>query len=202
MTETRTRRRGAQLEQAILDAAWAELNEVGYARFTIEAVAGRAETSKPVIYRRWPTRAELVLAAWEHTMQRNAPIPEDAPDTGALRTDLLEVFARVADRVNSIISEVIAGVMGEAFRHPEVVAVLRAQLVKPSSLTKAIDTVVRRAVERGELEPVEVPLRAARMPTDLIRNELMMCGDPLSKETITELVDDIYLPLLRGLAPV
>ena len=78
MTETRTRRRGAELEQAILDAAWAELCEVGYTALTIEAVAKRAGTSKPVIYRRWPSRAHLVIAAWA----RQQPIETTTPDTG------------------------------------------------------------------------------------------------------------------------
>ncbi|MEU4746994.1 helix-turn-helix domain-containing protein, partial [Actinosynnema sp. NPDC023658] len=64
MTGIKSRRRGAQLEQAILDAAWDELCEVGYARLTIEGVAIRAGTSKSVIYRRWGSRAELALAAW------------------------------------------------------------------------------------------------------------------------------------------
>lgn len=197
MAETRTRRRGARLEQAILDAAWAELTEVGYTRFTIEAVAARAETSKPVIYRRWPNRAELVLAAWS----RIAPIPEDLPDTGTLRTDLITLFTQVARRVNSIIGEVIAGVMGEAFRHPEVIEVLRAQLAKPSHLTKTLNTVVRRAGDRGELPPIRLPLRVARLPLDLVRNELFVCGEALSDEAVAGLVDEVYLPLLRGLTP-
>jgi AcrR family transcriptional regulator len=58
-----TRRRyGAALERALLGAAWEELRESGYAGFTIDAVARRAGTSRPVLYRRWPNRAQLVLA--------------------------------------------------------------------------------------------------------------------------------------------
>lgn len=186
------------MEQAILDAAWAELNEVGYTRFTIEAVAARAETSKPVIYRRWPNRAELVLAAWEHS----APIPpRELPDTGSLRADLVYVFTRIADRANSIMGEVIAGVMGETFRHPEVIEALRAQLTRSSELTDTMNTIVRHAIDRGELAPVRLPLRVARLPLDLVRNELMLCGEAVPDEMITELVDEIYLPLLRGLPP-
>jgi AcrR family transcriptional regulator len=195
VTEPKSRRRGAELEQAILDAAWAELHDVGYAAFTIEAVAARAGTSKPVIYRRWSSRAALVIAAWA----RNVPVKPGTPDTGALRSDLLALFTRIARQADTMMSETIAGVMGEAFRHPEVIALLRERL-EASPLSGAIGTIVRRAVDRGELPPVRLPARAKRLPVDLIRNESMTCGTSITRETITEFVDDVYLPLLRGLA--
>jgi AcrR family transcriptional regulator len=195
VTDTKSRRRGAELEQAILDAAWAELKDVGYNGLTIEAVATRAGTSKPVIYRRWSNRAELVLAAWHNQV----PVTLETPDTGALRTDLLALFTRIARRVDSMMSEMIAGVMGEAFRHPEVVVLLRERL-KTAPLSDGVRSVVRRAVDRGELPPpTHLPQRATRIPLDLIRNEAMVFGAPIPEETITELVDDVYLPLLRGL---
>jgi AcrR family transcriptional regulator len=196
VTETKSRRRGAALEQAILDAAWAELRDTGYTGLTIEAVATRAGTSKPVIYRRWSSRAELVLAAWS----RQAPAPLGLPgDTGALRSDLVALFTRIARRVDTMMSEMIAGVMGEAFRHPEVIALLQERL-KTAPLSDGVRTIVRRAVDRGELAPVELPQRATRVPLDLIRNEAMVFGAPIPDETINELIDDVYLPLLRGLA--
>src|ERR1700753_2086384 len=55
------RRRGAALEDAILSAAYAELTDVGYTAFTVEGVAARARTGKASIYRRWPSKQELVL---------------------------------------------------------------------------------------------------------------------------------------------
>jgi AcrR family transcriptional regulator len=194
VTETKSRRRGAKLEQAILDAAWAELNDVGYAALTMESVAARAGTSKPVIYRRWPGRAELVLAAWGN--QR--PVAMGAVDTGSLRSDLIHLFSGIARRAEGMMSEMIAGVMGEAFRHPEVAAVLRDRL-KTAPLAEWITAIVERAVERGELAPVTVPNRAARLPLHLVRSETMLCEGPITKQTVEELVDDVYIPLLRGL---
>lgn len=195
MSELKSRRRGEALEQAILDAAWDELAEVGYPAFTIEAVAARAGTSKPVIYRRWSNRAELVLAAWG----RRVPVQHDPPDTGALRSDLVELFTRIARRADRMMTEMIAGVMGEAFRHPEVATLLQERLKSPP-LVHTVHALVDRAVERGELQPVHLPPRVARMPLDLIRGESMVCGTTATDETIAELVDDVYLPLLRGLA--
>src|SRR5215469_11036902 len=94
MAKTQTRRRGAMLERAILDSAWAELAAVGYARFTMDGVAARAATSKPVLYRRWPNRAKLVLAALRRVV---TPLVEDVPDTGDLRGDLLALLGRARD---------------------------------------------------------------------------------------------------------
>jgi AcrR family transcriptional regulator len=197
VTETKARRRGAELEQAILDATWAELREVGYADLTIEGVATRAGTSKPVIYRRWPGRAALVLAAWG----RQAPVMQKTPDTGDLRSDLLALFTRIARRADAMMSGMIAGVMADAFRDPEVIALLRARL-DASPLSGALTTIVDRAVDRGELPPVRLPKRALRVPLDLIRTEAMTCGTTIAEATIAELVDDVYLPLLRGLASI
>lgn len=196
MGQPKSRRRGEQLEQAILDAAWEELLEVGYQRFTIESVAARAATSKPVIYRRWSNRAELVLAASarRHVVRE----PDGPPDTGALRTDLLEVFHRLAVRAARM-SELIAGVLGEAFRHPEVIEVLRTRM-NSSPLAETMNTVVRNAIERGELSEITLTPRLQRLPIDLVRSEAMLCGREFTEEDIASMVDEVYLPLLRGLA--
>lgn len=195
MTETRTRRRGAELEQAILDAAWAELSEVGYTALTIEAVAKRAGTSKPVIYRRWQSRAALVIAAWA----RQQPVEVTTPDLGSLRADVRWLFDRIATRMDSMMSQAIAGVMAEAFKHPEVQALLRNRM-DSAPLTSAMCTVVDRAVARGELGPVHLAPRVLRLPVDLVRAEAILCGTPVSDETLDGLVDEVYVPLLRGLA--
>ncbi|MGB3441762.1 MAG: TetR/AcrR family transcriptional regulator [Actinophytocola sp.] len=195
MAEAKTRRRGEHLEQAILDAAWAELSEVGYTALTIEAVAKRAGTSKPVIYRRWQSRAHLVIAAWA----RQRPSESATPDLGSLRADLVWLFTRISDRTAGMISETIAGVMAEAFNHPEVQSLLRERM-DSAPLIGEIQRIVDNAAARGELRPVVVPRRAARFPLDLIRAETFFCGAAVPDEVIESLVDEVYLPLLRGLA--
>lgn len=195
MTQTKSRRRGAELEQAILDATWAELNEVGYTALTIEAVAKRAGTSKPVIYRRWSQRAALVVAAWAGRQ----PIDPMVPDLGSLRADVLWLFTRIATRMDSMMSEAIAGVMAEAFKHPEVQALLRNRM-DAAPITKTMWTIVDNAVARGELKPLQLPPRVSRLPADLVRAEAILIGTPISDETLADLVDNVYLPLLKGLA--
>src|SRR3954470_19150910 len=87
-----TRRRGAALLGAIHTAVLDELADNGYAGLSIERVAERARTGKASIYRRWPTRLELVLAAIDRVMPRY----DEVPDNGNIRDDLLEVLRRIA----------------------------------------------------------------------------------------------------------
>ena len=79
------RPRDPAIDAAVLDATLAVLDEVGYGRLTLEEVARRAGTTKPAIYRRWPTRQRLVLAALE-----SASACARAPDTGCTLCDLDE----------------------------------------------------------------------------------------------------------------
>src|SRR5579862_7784729 len=84
--QVRHRRRGEQLESALLDAAWAELVSAGFAGLTMESVAARAKTGVAVLYRRWSNKDDLVIAALEHYGRTHRI---EIPDTGSLRGDLL-----------------------------------------------------------------------------------------------------------------
>src|SRR5262245_8328385 len=109
-----SRRRGEQLETALLDAAWHVMSEVGYARMTMDAVADRAGTSRPVLHRRWPSRAELALATLIHRFPPDA----DVPDTGSLRSDLLAMLRQLLERFDTIYGETLAGLLAETARDP------------------------------------------------------------------------------------
>lgn len=79
-------RRGRALEEALLCAAWEELTERGYDDFTIDGAAARAGTSRAVLYRRWSSKQELVIAALAHAAGKDVVV---APDTGSLRGDVI-----------------------------------------------------------------------------------------------------------------
>ena len=92
--QVRHRRRGEELENALLDAAWEELATAGFASLTMESVAARAKTGVAVLYRRWPNKGDLVLAAIEHYRRTHAV---ETPDTGTLRGDLLALLGGFSD---------------------------------------------------------------------------------------------------------
>ncbi|GAA4616062.1 TetR/AcrR family transcriptional regulator [Actinoallomurus liliacearum] len=184
-----SRRRGERLEQAILDVAWDLLTRVGYARLTMEAVAAEAGTSRPVIHRRWPTRASLALAALEHA----APAETEAPDTGTLRTDLLALMGQVAHRLGTVHGEVLAGIVAETARDPDATHALRTRMATTAQ-GHVVATIVQRAVDRGEIPTIRLPERVAKLPFDLIRNEVVLYGNPPGQEVIAEIVHSIILP--------
>src|ERR1700683_381029 len=97
-----SRRRGKVLEAAIFEVVFQEVAKAGYVNSSIERVAAGAATSKPVIYRRWPTRARLVYAA----MRANRPfVSFEAPDTGTVRGDIMVILHRVSEVVDKLSPE-------------------------------------------------------------------------------------------------
>src|SRR5262249_59916644 len=84
-TPVRRRRRGRDLEEAILEAAWDELVAVGYAHMTVDGVAARAPASKAVLYRRWPHLPSLGLGAPQHHWTGpSCSVPRNRPPRGGL----------------------------------------------------------------------------------------------------------------------
>ncbi|MFI6498373.1 TetR/AcrR family transcriptional regulator [Nonomuraea typhae] len=184
------RRRGAALHAAILQATLDELAEVGYAKLTMERVAERARTGKASLYRRWPTRIELVVAAVYSIM----PTVSDAPDTGSLRGDMLAVLRSVSAALAGPPGEAMRGLLSEALGDSERAATLRQS---SQGMGRMVMTeVVRRAVERGEIQASSVTLRRLDVGQALIRQYFLFDGTPIPDELIVEVVDEIMVPLL------
>lgn len=183
------RRRGAALESAILDAGWDQLIEAGYERFTIDAVAARSASARSVLYRRWPSRLELLKAV----IRRRGEIDTiPTPDTGTLRGDVLAILTEFNERRSRTIGLIAArfgAYFDEAGGSPHQ---LRALFLSdgPSSM----ETIVQRAVTRGELATTP-PARIVALPADLLRHELLMTMAAASPQTILDIVDDVFLPL-------
>jgi AcrR family transcriptional regulator len=176
-------------------AAWAELTAVGYGAFTMEGVAVRAKTSRAVLYRRWPNRPELAIAAIRHhTRLAGAGIP----DTGTLRGDVLallrHVFA-VFGEVAGVVSFLIADYFDETGLSA---AVLRERAL--AGEPTAMQIVLDRAVARGEIDPDRLSPRIATLPLDLVRHDLIMNRSPVPEADLIEIVDRIFLPLV-GVKP-
>jgi AcrR family transcriptional regulator len=186
------RRRGQELEDALLDAAWEELIERGYGAFTIEAVAERAHTSRPVLYRRWPRREDLLKATLRRQWDRS-DFP--APDTGSLRGDLRALLLAWNEQHWGLVAVLSVQLAGFFTETGVTLAELREHLLAgrgPSRLGLIID----RAVERGEVDPERLTPRVMTLPFDLFRHEMLMTAKPVPESVILEIVDTIFLPLV------
>ncbi len=190
------RRRGVDLENALLDAAWRELADVGFDDLTFEAVARRAATSRAVLYRRWPSKAELVAAAARHAIAtERGPVPEP---TGTLRGDLL-AWLRWANRtdVRTLVTASLH-IGTEAGAGPLAFAEVRERLLPPRPAT--VMSPIEAAVARGEIDPARLTPRLATLHFALFRHEVLFTGRALTEDAIREIVDDIVVPLLTAKA--
>lgn len=189
------RRHGAQLESALLSAAWNELVEVGYARMTMGSVAVRGRTSEPVLYRRWANKDQLALAAIEHYRAVN---PVVVPDTGGLRRDLLGYLTTFSEsRAGYFAIAAAAAFSGLVADTGLTPAQVREKVMDVPPLTPAM-IIYQRAHDRGELDFERTPSAVLAMPFDLVRHDLLMDLKPLGPTRIRSIIDELFLPLVRN----
>ena len=157
--------------------------------FTIRT---RAETSRAVIYRRWSSRHELVIAALRHQQPTGTG---RIPDTGSLREDVLTIMRRAARQVSAIGPATVTGLLNDLTAEGASDAIID-RLARGGG--EVMNQALAHAAARGEARE-HVPERVARLPLDLIRHELILTHRPPSSKTLEEILDQIFLPLV---APV
>ncbi len=189
------RRRGAALEEAILTAAADELKESGYPGLTMDKVARRAGTNKNAIYRRWPNRAALGVAAYRLLAEdRMRP-----PDTGGLRGDALALLRRINGDLSSPRGDILRGLLSSIGDEPELLAELQERFTDGGASTWL--TILSRAADRGDAPREALHPRVATVAVTLLRNEYVTRGlATVPDDVVVEIVDEVYLPLVRGRA--
>jgi AcrR family transcriptional regulator len=202
---TRPRRRGHALDLAILKATIAEIEISGYAGLSMERVAERARASKASLYRRWPSKVELVMDAIYGLLPDPAeaadtgsllPDPAEAADTGSLRGDLLALLRSAAEMLAGPGGTAIRGLISDALRDPQLADRLRSYTRGRS--VAAMNEIVRRATDRRELGPGTITTRQLEAGLWVMRFHFLINGSPISDEVIVEIVDEVVLPLLHA----
>ena len=140
------RPRDPQIDATVLEATLAVLDESGYGQLTIEEVARRAGATKPAIYRRWPTRQHLALAALAVRLG-DSPVP----DTGCTLCDLGEGIGVFLAAFREIRPGVLGALFADCARVPELRDAFLATLFDPPR--DAVGQMLERAVARGDLRP-------------------------------------------------
>jgi len=176
-------------ESELLAVTLRLLQEEGYDGLTVDAVAATARASKATVYRRWPTKAELVLAAFSEGVRQVAV----APETGTLRGDLLRLGEVCCDQARTHASTMRA-VMVEVSRNPALNEVMQHQFLEQR---KALfKHVLGQAVERGEIDASAISEDLWDvLPGYLIFRSIFSLREP-SQRTVQSLVDDVIMPSL------
>ncbi|MCF3120654.1 TetR/AcrR family transcriptional regulator [Streptomyces arenae] len=191
--EASSRRRGPVLERAILDAALEQLSTVGWSGLTMEGVAAGAQTGKAAVYRRWPSKEDLVV----HALRFGLPQLQSAPDLGGVREDLLRLCGQMREAMFSRSGFALRSVLHEcdsatAERFHEVIF---EGVIEPS--VKLIKEVLSRGIERGEVRSGGVDSYVCDVIPAMLMYRSKVCGSEWSDEEFEALVDQVMIPLLR-----
>jgi len=183
------RPRSEQAEQAIIEATLDLFAEQGFEGVCVEAVAARAGVGKATIYRRWPNKEELLLAALS---SMKSPIPEP---TGSVRDDLVaQMSVMCADRADPRKARRYALLLGEGQKYPRLMARYKATVIGPRH--DAMRAVIRRGIASGEIRAdADIEIALLALTGTVLAKEKAADGS-LDGEFAARIVDELLLGLL------
>jgi AcrR family transcriptional regulator len=183
--------RGDAVVHAVLDATLTQLADVGYARLSLPDVAAAAGVNKTSVYRRWPTKAELVRDALGSAMSH----ADEAPDTGSLRGDLIALARTVAAFMQSRVGMAVVRIMLAEGGNPDVRAL--GSTAYQAAGPQGPWLVIQRAVERGELSRSADPSLLLFTIAGALMHRVLVEQRDVPDKYIHQLVDLVLL----GAAP-
>lgn len=191
------RRRDHSRDPEILDAAIEVLAEEGYDGMTMEMVATRAKAGKATLYRRWPSKGELVVEAVACMKTKDLDL-DNLPDTGSLRGDLVAMVKprTIEDAERKL--QVMAGLMSVLSRSPELAEAINAAIVEPRAEVNR--RLLKRAIARGEI-PADCDVEAiALIAPAMASYRLLVTQRPVDRDFLLSIIDGVVLPAvgLRG----
>ncbi|HEY3871030.1 MAG TPA: TetR/AcrR family transcriptional regulator [Actinocrinis sp.] len=178
-------------EEAILRATLEVLAETGYDALRLDLVAARAKASKATLYRHWPGKADLVVAAVKCYEQ--ADLVTDT-DTGSLRGDLLATLRCIRDMMTGPTGQIMAGLMIAMQRDPELAAAVRASMLEDKQ--QVTRRMLDRAITRGELPAETDPAIFPEIAPAVLFTRIFIQGRPADEAYLTRLTDEILIPLM------
>jgi AcrR family transcriptional regulator len=183
---TRGRPRDTRADEAILAATFRQLVDVGYGALSIESIAAEAGVAKTTIYRRHPTKKDLVIAAMRAATPFEPP-PLDLPSRQAL-----EAFIRTAIRllIDSGAYRVLGSFLIEEGREPGLLAAFRSRLLEPRRAM--VEAMLRRGIERGEIRSDIDPLVVTEMIAGAVIGHHVILGLHGDEAWIRDLIEHVW----------
>jgi AcrR family transcriptional regulator len=182
----RGRPRDVAADDRILAATFEQLVSVGYGGLSIEAVAAEAGVAKTTVYRRYPTKRDLVLAA----LNREVPFPTTLPDLPAREALAWFVRSAVHVLIESGAVRILASLLVEDQREPGILEAFRARLLAPRRAL--VVDMLKLGIERGELRPDTDPLVVTEMIAGAVFGHHVVLGQATTDEWVESLVDHVW----------
>jgi AcrR family transcriptional regulator len=176
-------------EADILDATLSLLATAGYDRLTMDGVASAAKASKATLYRRWTTKAELVIDALQRA--RGAPQVQE-PDTGSFRDDLLAVACDKAGINDERTLAVMASLITALHHDEEFSVAFHERFLGPK--IAASRRVYERAQQRGEIRPDADLDLLSHVLAAVILHRFFVLRLPVDDATVIKIIDEIVIP--------
>jgi AcrR family transcriptional regulator len=192
------RKRDHSRDPEILDAALDVLAEVGYEGMTVDMVAARAKAGKATLYRRWPSKAELVIDAVA-CMKQGDFTPDQLPDTGTLRGDLVAMIKphSISDGERKL--RVMAGVVSMLSRDPELADAVNRAITEPRAAVNR--RLMQRAIDRGEVRADADIETIAHIGPSMAAYRVLVQRKPVDRAFLIAMIDGVVLPALGILQP-
>ncbi|HEX8767235.1 MAG TPA: TetR/AcrR family transcriptional regulator [Jatrophihabitans sp.] len=192
----RQRKRGAELERAIKDATIAELASGGYDNVTIESVAARAQTGKASIYRRWPTKQELVLESLGDLLSGPllGAVEMQLDDKISTRDALLTLVRRISKLMTGLGGDAMRSIMAESLRNETFCGTFECDFFDPRK--QILLGLLERGVRRGEVRPEAVSVLVPEMLAGTLIHRVVLRRRPISDAELVELVDEFVMPAI------
>jgi len=189
----RGRQRSEVADQAILAATLELLKAEGYGGLTMAAVIAKSGVSSATLYRRWPTKQELVAAAL-------ASLSSDIvdADTGTLHGDVAALVNDVADALAMNHDDFAEDVAVELRRNPALRAAVNDKFLRPR--IEVFDNVLQRARQRGELGPGLSTVVGYSFVSGPLHHRVYVMGEAITPAFRRAVVSGA-LAALRALAP-
>ncbi len=188
------RKRDHSRDGVILEATLAVLAEHGYDGMTIDMVAARAGSARATVYRRWATKAELVLEAVAQ-MSRGDVNLDQLPDTGTLRGDVTAMILPLSDQAQQVRIQAMAALLSLSKTDGRLADAANAAGIGPWIEVNRI--LIQRAVDRGEFPPPsDIDTLAELIPMMCVSRAVQQ--QPITREFSLALIDGVIIPALRG----
>ncbi|MEA5362791.1 TetR/AcrR family transcriptional regulator [Amycolatopsis sp., V23-08] len=188
------RKPDASRDPEILDAALQVLAEVGYAGMTMAAVAARAKAGKGTFYRRWPSKAKLVLDAVGH-MKRSQVGLDRLPDTGSLRGDILALFKPASVEEGEHQLAIMAGLASMLSQDRGLAEAANDAIVEPWAAANRV--LLSRAMSRGEIDATADVETLAQIIPSIAAYRALIQRKPFDRDFLVSIIDGVLLPAVR-----